>query len=97
MSLDENTPQDDADSRPPKRDKHLNLWLSGTLYRNALQKAGGLRNLRAVMRAFLEVWAAGEYPSPPSELVKKHRQRAQGGGRKKVNPPPDTPPDTPAN
>ena len=72
--------------RPPKRKGRLDIPVDpGTLDR-ARKKAGSLKKLRAVVRAFLDLWSDNEMQGPPEEAVKEQERRAQK--RKKQKPPP---------
>ena len=80
----------DDDTRPPKRDKQINIRVDAATYEKALERAGGsTKRLRAIMRAIFKLWAEEEYPSPPEELLKHDHRRAKGGGRK-PKPPADS-------
>ena len=69
--------------RPPHREERLTLALNSDLLERAREKAGSGTTLRAIMRAFLELWSSGAYPDLPEEAVQAQMRRAQKIPRKK--------------
>ncbi len=74
---------DDDEERPPHKDDQLNVPMDAGLHDRARKKAGGDSRLRAIIRAFLDLWSSGEYPDLPDDVIEKHQRRAQKIPRKK--------------
>lgn len=76
--------------RPPKRKTRLDVPVDPDTLDRAKKKAGSMKRLRAVVRAFLDLWVDNEMHGPPDDVVDDQQRRAQK--RKKNKPPP---PNTP--
>jgi hypothetical protein len=63
--------------RPPRRDKRIDVPVDPDTYDRALKKAGKLSRLRAVIRAFLDLWADNEIQEVPEEEIVKQERRAK--------------------
>lgn len=63
MTDDKNSPEEE---RPTPRDKVVTSRVPEDVFRDAEKKARKQRrSLSAIIRSFLTVWAADEYPDPP--------------------------------
>ena len=70
-------------SRPPHREERFTLAMDADLRERASEKAGSGSALRAIIRAFLDLWSSGAYPDLPDEAIAVQMRRAQKIPRKK--------------
>lgn len=72
--------------RPPKRKARLDVPVDPDTLDRARKKAGSTKRLRAIIRAFLDLWTDNEMHGPPEDAIKDQERRAKK--RKKPKPPP---------
>jgi len=72
--------------RPAKRKARLDVPVDANTLDRARKKAGSTKRLRAIVRAFLDLWGDNEMPGPPEEAIQEQERRAQKRKKQKPDP-----------